>query len=290
MSALTNEVVSAKLGRHAFRIGVAAAAFYVASSSFYTVAPNEVAFVTRFGNVISNRPEEPGLHFKLPMVDRVDHLETSLAQLRLDPVTVNTLDNQGVTIGLNISYRVPEGAVRHLLYEVGRSGNVDIVASLAPVVRDRALRVFATHNTTKISEERDAITSAMQKSVTDRVAEIFGIDVVDLQITHLEYSPAFQASVEAAVQAKNSAIQAENQVRQIEAQAQQTRIRAEADSYAKKQIADAEAYAIQKRSEALKQSPNLIELTLAEKWDGKLPTQMVPGGAVPFINVNKIAP
>jgi len=253
--------------------------------SFYTVAPNENAYVTRFGAVISTSSEKSGLHFKLPVVDDVDSLPVSLSQLRIDPVTVNTLDNQAVAIGVNISYQVPPESVRHLLYEVGRAGNVDIAASLSPVVKDRALRVFASHNTTRISEERGAIAQDMQQAVAARVKEMFGIEVVDLQITHLEYSPAFQASVEQAVQAKNLAIQAENQVRQVEAQAQQTRIQSEASAYAKKQNADAEAYAIQKRSDALKQAPNLVELTLAEKWNGVLPTQMIPGQSVPFLNV-----
>lgn len=282
---LTEEIMDKN---SAMMIGIPFIGIIVISALFgawYTVPPNEVAYVTRFGSVISETPQSPGFHFKLPFIDSVDELPTSLTQLSIDPVTVNTLDNQAVTIGINVSYSIPRESVRKLLYEVGRSGNFDIVASVAPVVKDRALRVFAGHNTTKISEERNAIAQSMQNNVADRVKTMFGIEIVDLQITHLEYSKTFQDSVETAMNAKNLAIQAENETRRTQAQAEQTRIKADADAYAKKQNAEAEAYGIIKKTEALSQSPKLIDFTLAERWNGVLPTTMVPGGAVPFIDV-----
>jgi len=47
----------------------------------------------------------------------------------------------------------------------------------------------------------------------------------------------------------------------------------------------AEGDAIKSRGEALKQNAQLIALTQAEKWNGVLPTTMVPGGTVPFLNL-----
>jgi regulator of protease activity HflC (stomatin/prohibitin superfamily) len=49
---------------------------------------------------------------------------------------------------------------------------------------------------------------------------------------------------------------------------------------------DAEAGAIKAKSEALRESPNLVQLTATEKWNGVLPTTMVPGSSVPFVNVS----
>jgi hypothetical protein len=48
---------------------------------------------------------------------------------------------------------------------------------------------------------------------------------------------------------------------------------------------DAEAHSINARGRALAQNPALVELIQAEKWNGVLPTTMVPGQTVPFINV-----
>ena len=48
---------------------------------------------------------------------------------------------------------------------------------------------------------------------------------------------------------------------------------------------NAEATAIAARAKALADNPAIIQLTQAEKWNGALPTTMVPGSAVPFLNV-----
>jgi hypothetical protein len=37
----------------------------------------------------------------------------------------------------------------------------------------------------------------------------------------------------------------------------------------------------------MNKNPALVELTKAERWDGKLPTTVVPGNATPFISIGK---
>jgi hypothetical protein len=48
---------------------------------------------------------------------------------------------------------------------------------------------------------------------------------------------------------------------------------------------EAEAAAIEARARALGSNPNLVTLVQAERWNGVLPTTMVPGSAVPFVSV-----
>jgi hypothetical protein len=48
---------------------------------------------------------------------------------------------------------------------------------------------------------------------------------------------------------------------------------------------EAEAAAIEARGRAIANNPLLIDLTRAERWDGKLPVTMLPGGTVPFLEV-----
>ncbi len=50
---------------------------------------------------------------------------------------------------------------------------------------------------------------------------------------------------------------------------------------------DAEASAIRARGAALRDNPTLIELVQAERWNGILPTTMIPGSTVPFLNVGQ---
>ena len=214
-------------------LGVAALMALIAiNGSFFVVQPTEMAGVRRFGVVTSTAPIGPGLHFKSPFVEQVDHPQVSLTTFEAADLSVYTIDNQAVRIGIGLSYRVPPVAVFRLLYGVGRSGNVDIDGNLRPIVADRALRVFARRNTVSISAERESIANEIRRSIQEAVEQNFGIEVVDLQLSRIEYSAAFTQSVEAAVRAKNDALQAENTVAKIRYEGEQVKVQAEAQAIA----------------------------------------------------------
>ena len=285
----------------------AVAALALIDGSFYVVQPTELAGVRRFGVVTSPAPVGPGLHFKTPLVDRVDHLQVSLTTFQASDLGVYTIDNQSVRIGIGMNYRVPPAAVFQLLYGVGRSGNVDIDGTLRPIVADRALRVFARRNTVSISAEREAIANEIRRAIQEAVHESFGIEVVDLQLSRIEYSPAFTQSVEAAVRAKNDALQAENTVAKIRYEGEQTKVQAEAQAKAAVTRAEGEARAAVLRAEgeaqattvlgqaqaaavqllgaAVTANPRVVEYQTTMRWDGKLPATMLGGGTVPLLNL-----
>ena len=185
---------------------IAAAGF----GSFYSVNPSEMANVRRLGSVVNTEPVSPGPHFKVPFIDTVDHLQVSLTTLHIPPFTVNTIDNQQITLDLNFNFTIPRDKVNHLLYEVGKSGSFDISESIIPIVKDRAGRVFNVQNTTTLSQNRDAIQAEVTKSVFETVKTQFGIEPHTLQFAQIGYSPAFVSSNERAVTAKNDAIAEQN--------------------------------------------------------------------------------
>lgn len=61
----------------------------------------------------------------------------------------------------------------------------------------------------------------------------------------------------------------------------------QAEAEATKLRGAAEATAIRARGEALRDNPSLVGLVQAERWDGKLPATMVPGSALPMLNLGK---
>lgn len=277
---------------------------------YFIVEPAEMAGVRRFGQVITPTPLKPGLYFKIPAIDEVDKLQVSLDTFQAENLVVYTVDNQPVTISVSMSYRIPEHAVFRLLYEVGRAGSVDIDRNIQPVLNDRIMRVFAKTNTTKISEERVGIAEEIKKSAHEVLADLFAIEVVDLQISSIRYSTVFESSIEAAVKAKNEAVAAENTVKRIqyegeqkvvaakaEAEAQITK--AEADKQAKILTAEgqartielegeARAKAIKLQAEAVKNNPELVEFTKAQNWNGELPRTIL-GNTTPLLDISSLA-
>ena len=281
--------------------------------SLFVVEPTEMAGVRRFGEVTTREPYGPGLHLKLPLIDRVDHLQVSLDILQVQNLTMYTVDNQWVKISVGMTYRIPPPAVFRLLYQVGRSGSFGIRENVEPIIADRAMRVFARRNTIKISEERETIANEIRQLVSTRLAELFGLEVVDLQIAKIEYSPTFAASVEAAVKAKNDAVAAENTVNRIRFEAEQVRvraqgeadaaaiqaegqkrsavIRAQGEAEAVRIVGEAQAASLQARGAAVAAYPQVVELVTAERWNGILPlTVLGEHGAVPFINLGPALP
>jgi len=225
-----------------------------ALGGFYTVQPTEMAGVRRFGTVITAEPVGPGLHFKLPWVDTVDAIQTSLDTFQMNNLTVYTVDNQAVTVGVGISYHIPASAVMHLLYGAGRSGNIDIAENIRPVLADRVLRVFSTQNTVGISADRQQIAGDIRKQVAEALGSIFGLEITDLQLSSITYSPSFQALVEAAVQAKNDAIRAENTVSKVRYEGEQAKVQADAQASVRIAQANAEAGATIAQARAQRES------------------------------------
>jgi regulator of protease activity HflC (stomatin/prohibitin superfamily) len=287
---------------------------FLASDSYFIVQPTEMAGVRRLGTVHSTEPVPPGLHFKAPFIDTVDKLQVSIDNHRIDKLNVYTIDNQSVQISVGITYHIPKDAVLKLLYQVGKPGDAGIMHNIEQIISDRTLKVFAKRNTIKISEEREQISNEVRHAVAQGVREQFGMEILDLQIPSIKYSDTFVASVEAAVKAKNDSVAAENTVNRIryegeqkvvtakaeaeaavaraQAQRQARILEAEGDARGIELRAVAEAQSIRIRGEALKDNARVIELTIAQRWNGQ-PPQTVLGGAgaaVPFFNIGTAAP
>ncbi len=64
----------------------------------------------------------------------MDKLQVSIDTFRIDNLRVYTVDNQSVQISVGVTYRIPKDAVLKLLYQVGRSGNVDINRNIEQIV------------------------------------------------------------------------------------------------------------------------------------------------------------
>lgn len=265
------------------------------SSSVFVVSPSEEAGVRWMGGtVMTQTPLTTGMHFKVPFLEDVDRLQTSRSLYTLSGLQVYTNDNQIVTLDVSVIYQIPSGAVLNLLYHVGRAGNVDIEQTLLPVVRDRALAAFARYNTLTISDQRSQITLQMKKEIGEALNRLFGVDVIDVQLTGIHYSPVFDQSIEAAVRAKAEAVEAENTVQKKKFEGEQKTVTAGAEAQAAVETAkgkaeaivveaDAQAKAIESVGTALKGNPEYAHFYGLQRWNGILP--QVTSGGTPLVDL-----
>ena len=256
----------ASLGFIALVIGAGAAAY----NSFFIVHPTERAMVRVLGKVASEKPLGPGLHFRMPLISAVDRAQVSLTNLHIPVFSVNTVDNQKIDLDINVSYLVPESAVYHLLYEVGRSGDADIRENVVPVVQDRISRIFSVKNTNGISEQREGIQAETTLAVSKALKELFKIDLQSLQIAKIIYGPAFIQSNERSVLAKNEAIAEENRVKVAEFQAKQKVTTAEGEAQQARAKAAGDADAIRLRAKAEKEAAELQGLGAQARYRAEI--------------------
>ncbi len=127
------------------------------------------------------------------------------------------------------------------------------------------------------------------------------ISVNSVQLSEIKYSDAYEKGIELSMQ-KNIEIQTKERqltIAQKEAEIIRTQAQAEADAQIIQARAEAEkvklqgeaeAQAIKAKGEALRENQQLVSLTAAERWDGKLPETMLPNSTVPFIQMpNNVA-
>jgi membrane protease subunit HflC len=279
----------------------------VVLGSWFTIDQTDMGNIRRFGSKVYDQPLGPGLHFKFPLIDKVDTIQVTLNTIHIDPFQVSTIDNQVVTITINYNYTIPVSQVNHLLYEVGGMGNDqdNIHAQAIAVAKDRTSAVFAGQNMVTVNANRGQIQDAISIAVHQRLRELFGIEPHSLQMPSIQPSPEFLASNAAAVNAKNAAVAAENTKRTMQFQADQAVItatggansikaKADGDAYAVKVTADAEQYRLiaeakgrQATIAAFGTAAAYNDWIRANAWKGEVPTYMGAGAPIPFLNMSK---
>jgi regulator of protease activity HflC (stomatin/prohibitin superfamily) len=144
--------------------------------------------------------------------------------------------------------------------------------------------IFGQYDAVRAIQERAALNTDFDAAVTSAI-DGGPINVISVQIENIDFSDAYEQSVEQRMLAQVEIQRREQNLRTTEVEAQIARTRAEGEAEAIRLRGEAEGAAIRARADALRANADLVQLQAVEKWDGKLPTTMVPSTALPFINL-----
>lgn len=266
--------------------------FTVVFGSWYTVDQGETGVLLTNGAVSGT--EQAGLHFKFPFVNSVAYVSTQSHFEEFKDMDSYTKDQQDSLIQATINYHVPKGQETDLY---ARYGSVDIMVyrvldqKFPAIFKD----VLGQYNAQDAIQNRAKLNSDTLTAIQNAVQ---GEPVVieSVQIKDIKYSPAYEQSIEAKQQAtvevqKQTQLLAQEQVKaqiavtQAQGLADARIAAAKAEAQAIELKGNADAAVIESRGKALKDNPDLVKLIAAQQWDGKLPVTMVPGSAVPFVDV-----
>jgi regulator of protease activity HflC (stomatin/prohibitin superfamily) len=234
---------------------VVAILLFLLSGSYFVVPQTDVGFVKRFGKVINAEagPLQPGLHLKVPFIDDPDLISITTDTFELPEKKAFTRDTQELTLRVGVTYRVPTSAAYHLLYEIGRAGNVDIHNNIILLSNEVVREVLSKHNITEIAgEQREMVVSEIKTRLADVLAGILRIEISSVQINSLDFSPQYKDAINQASLARTKTVAAQQDAERakVEAQTRVTQARAEADAQAARADGLARAQLTQAEAEA----------------------------------------
>lgn len=256
-----------------------------AFGSFETIDQGERGVKLRYGQVVDT--VSPGLAWKIPYTDTIKTISVQNRTYRFEKVEAYSSDQQKATMEVSVTFKVSEGNVIDLYSSYG---TIQAMADriIAPRTLDGIKNVFGQYTAqSAITKRQEFVMKA-----TDTIRSMLKDEplmLISVQVEELEFTDAYEKSIEdkqrAEVMVATNTQTALALVARAEGEKNAAIKSAEGSAQAVILAGEAEAQAIKARAKALADNPRLVDLVLAEKWSGNLPTTMVPGSSVPFLNV-----
>lgn len=260
-----------------------------ALGSFYQIDEGERGVIITNGKVTGT--VGAGLHWKMPFITAVETISLRDGVLAFDNLEAYTSDKQTATITrVSVNYRIVPAAAAEIYTRYGSSEAV-VEQLLTRRVGKALEETFGHYNADSAVRDR----TKLGADFASLIKVVDGpIEVISVQIENFSFSDEYESNIAKRMaeevkvdRLKQEALQAEQlakiAVTNAQAKADSQVATATANATAVRLQGDAEADAIRAKAAALRDNAGLIELTKAERWNGVLPTTMLPNTAVPFL-------
>lgn len=254
--------------------------------SYRTIDTGEVAVVKEMGKIIDTR--EAGTHFDFWMVRSYEKYDTKVRSVTSTTMAYSN-DKQTMNIEMTVQYQVDKSHVKDIATTYGSLEALE--SRINSVVIERTKSVLSRYNADSIISDRASVSAEVATVVEEAIGVQYFIDITNVALTNIDFSDAYEASVEQSMIAKQEVEKAKAEAEKLLVEAQNKVAIAEAEANAKKAAANGEAEATKIAAEAEAQAlatiqaaweaiaPEVKEIMLREmaieKWDGKLPDTMV---------------
>lgn len=254
-----------------FVIGIIALIFLITINPMVIVGAGERGVVLKWG-AVQDKVLNPGIAWVMPIRDNVEKLDVQTQKMEVN-VLAYSKDIQTVETKLALNYHLKPELVNNIWKEVGKDFQSRLID---PAVQESVKSATAKFTAQELIEQRAKVKDEINGELFNRLNNYFVID--EFSILDFSFSDQYEAAVESKQVAQQKAFEQENITKQVEEQAKQ-----------RVTTATAEAQAIKIQAEAVTQQggADYVKLKAIEKWNGTVPQSMIPGSAVPFIDLNK---
>lgn len=207
---------------------------FAGSQCLYIVSERERAVLLQFGEVV-DADVPPGLHFRLPVVNKVRKFDGRLLTLDARSQRYLTLEKKALIVDSYIKWRI--AAVEK--FYTATSGDEFVAARLLTSRVDTGLRnQFGKRSMHEVvSGERDQLMVELTRELNRIALDELGIEVVDVRVKKIDLPTEVSSSV-----FNRMASERERIAREYRAQGREVAQAIEADADRQKVIIEAEAY------------------------------------------------
>ena len=157
----------------------------------FTVNERELAIKLQVGEVV-NADYEPGIHFKIPIIQTVQKFPSRILKIDDEPQRVFTLERTGMQVDYFVQWRI----VDEVSFYTSTGGSQFIaIERLREIVRNSVVTEFGKRTVQQaISVEREALMQDMLRTAAT-TAQGLGIELVDFRVKQVEFVDEAKDSV-----------------------------------------------------------------------------------------------
>lgn len=157
----------------------------------YVVDETQRAIVLELGRPLGQEPHGPGLHFKLPFIQKVEYFDARVLEYDAPPAEVLTRDKKNLVVDNYSRWRIRDPL---LFYRSVRT-IPGALARIDDVVYSQVREVLGRYLLTEVvAQERATIMEEVRQAADARLHE-FGITVVDVRIKRTDLPPENQKAI-----------------------------------------------------------------------------------------------
>ncbi len=154
-----------------------------ALSSLFIVDEREKALVLQFGQVKQVK-EDPGLGFKIPLIQEVVRYDGRILGLPTTPVEVTMLDDRRLVVDAFARWRITD--LVEFREAVGAGGELQALRRLEGILNPAIQQVLGSVDSSRVlSEDRTGLMNQI-RDIARRQASNLGIEVIDVRLTRTD--------------------------------------------------------------------------------------------------------
>ena len=236
----------------------------------FTIVPSGSSGVRVTLGKVSDTVMESGLNFQIPLVQKTVVVNNQVQREDVQGEAASK-DLQTVSYNVSVNYNVIASESAELYRTVGKSWSEVIIR---PAIQESVKSAIAQYTAEELITSRAAVSNVMLEEINGRMSE-YGINITEINIITMDFSPEFDAAIEAKTVATQQVLTEQQNLEKAKVIAQQKVVEAQA-----------EAEANRVKNESL--TDKIIMNEFLSRWNGELPTVM--GSGENIIDISSLLP